>query len=118
MRHWFDFKSTLVFCYFRVIYIETPNTRITDGETVRPRIRSNSAESWESTSTSNLLNTVRLHWFQRQDDTERKRDTNGNDNSVYVDATNVCDGKEKIVEKGSRRQQQDGYAQIIKAESG
>ncbi|XP_076473762.1 rho GTPase activating protein at 19D isoform X4 [Bombus vancouverensis nearcticus] len=97
---------------------ETPNTRITDGETVRPRIRSNSAESWESTSTSNLLNTVRLHWFQRQDDTERKRDTNGNDNSVYVDATNICDGKEKIVEKGSRRQQQDGYAQIIKAESG
>ncbi|XP_068965591.1 rho GTPase-activating protein 23 isoform X5 [Bombus flavifrons] len=97
---------------------ETPNPRITDGETVRPRIRSNSAESWESTSTSNLLNTVRLHWFQRQDDTERKRDTNGNDNSVYVDATNICDGKEKIVEKGSRRQQQDGYAQIIKAESG
>ncbi|XP_048266043.1 uncharacterized protein LOC100645999 isoform X4 [Bombus terrestris] len=105
-------------CYFRMIYIETPNSRITDGETVRPRIRSNSAESWESTSTSNLLNTVRLHWFQRQDDTERKRDTNGNDNSVYVDATNICDGKEKIVEKGSRRQQQDGYAQIIKAESG
>ncbi|XP_050580091.1 uncharacterized protein LOC126917373 isoform X9 [Bombus affinis] len=105
-------------CYFRMIYIETPNPRITDGETVRPRIRSNSAESWESTSTSNLLNTVRLHWFQRQDDTERKRDTNGNDNSVYVDATNICDGKEKIVEKGSRRQQQDGYAQIIKAESG
>ncbi|XP_071873291.1 rho GTPase activating protein at 19D isoform X3 [Bombus fervidus] len=97
---------------------ETPNSRITDGETVRPRIRSNSAESWESTSTSNLLNTVRLHWFQRQDDTERKRDTNGNDNSVYVDATSICDGKEKIVEKGSRRQQQDGYAQIIKAESG
>ncbi|XP_043594786.1 uncharacterized protein LOC122573017 isoform X2 [Bombus pyrosoma] len=110
--------TRFLFCCFRMIYIETPNPRITDGETVRPRIRSNSAESWESTSTSNLLNTVRLHWFQRQDDTERKRDTNGNDNSVYVDATNICDGKEKIVEKGSRRQQQDGYAQIIKAESG
>lgn len=68
-----------------------------------------------------MLSTVRHHWFQRQDDNiERKqRDTNGNDNSVYVDATNVRGENEKVVvEKGIRRQQQDGYAQMIKTESG
>ncbi|KAF3421563.1 hypothetical protein E2986_05620 [Frieseomelitta varia] len=98
---------------------ETSSPRIADGEKVRPRIRSNSAESWESTGASNLLSTVRHHWFQRQDDTERKRDTNGNDSSVYGDPTNIRDGNEKVVEKGIRRQQQqDGYAQMIKTESG
>lgn len=105
-------------CNVCVIYVETPSPRIADGEKVRPRIRSNSAESWESTGASNLLSTVRHHWFQRQDDTERNRDTNGNDDSVYGDPTDIGDRNEKVVEKGIRRQQQDGYAQMIKTESG
>ncbi|XP_017760398.1 PREDICTED: uncharacterized protein LOC108550950 isoform X3 [Eufriesea mexicana] len=91
---------------------ETQNSKITDVETVRPRVRSNSAESWESTT-----NSAKLHWSE-QNDSERKRDTNENDDFVYVDGSSTCDGNEKIVEKVPRKQQQDGYAQIVKAEHG
>ncbi|OAD55099.1 Rho GTPase-activating protein 21 [Eufriesea mexicana] len=98
----------------RHIHCEPPvnyNT-LEDVETVRPRVRSNSAESWESTT-----NSAKLHWSE-QNDSERKRDTNENDDFVYVDGSSTCDGNEKIVEKVPRKQQQDGYAQIVKAEHG
>ncbi|XP_028521536.2 uncharacterized protein LOC107994952 isoform X6 [Apis cerana] len=97
---------------------ETSNPRIIDGEHVQSRIRSNSAESWESTSANNMLETARHHWSRRQDDTERKRNINGNDDSIYVDTTRSSDENAIIVEKGSRSQQQDDYTQIIKTEHG
>ncbi|KOC62603.1 Rho GTPase-activating protein 21 [Habropoda laboriosa] len=109
---------------------ETPNSsRIIEGETIRPRIRSNSAESWESTSASNLsmIDGGRHQWPQRQDeDSERKRDNtneeDGGGDDGYVDATNAVatGGKEKMHEKGCcrRQQQQDGYAQIIETDHG
>lgn len=101
-----------------VPFPETSNPRIIDGEHVQSRIRSNSAESWESTSANNMLETARHHWSRRQDDTERKRNINGNDDSIYVDTTRSSDENAIIVEKGSRSQQQDDYTQIIKTEHG
>lgn len=99
---------------------ETSNSRIIDGEHVQSRIRSNSAESWESTSANNMLETARHHWSRRQDDAERKRNINGNDDGIYVDTTRTSDENAIIVEsKGSRsQQQQDDYTQIIKTEHG
>ncbi|XP_076757634.1 rho GTPase activating protein at 19D isoform X10 [Xylocopa sonorina] len=94
---------------------ETSNSRIADGETIRPRIRSNSTESWESTSVNNSIEADRHQWSQGQNDTDRKRDTNENDDQGYVDVVN---SGEKNIEKASRKQQQDGYAEIIEAEHG
>lgn len=90
-----------------------------DGEHgVQSRIRSNSAESWESTSANNMLETARHHWSRRQDDSERKCNINGNDDGIYVDTTRSSDENAIIVEKGTRSQQQDSYSQIIKTEHG
>ncbi|CAL7940899.1 unnamed protein product [Xylocopa violacea] len=94
---------------------ETSNSRIADGETIRPRIRSNSTESWESTSVNNSIEADRHQWSQGQNDNDRKRDTNENDDQGYVDVVN---SSEKNIEKGSRKQQQDGYSEIIEAEHG
>lgn len=65
-----------------------------------------------------MLETARHHWSRRQDGTERKRNINGNDDSIYVDTTRSSDENAIIVEKGSRSQQQDDYTQIIKTEHG
>lgn len=102
-----------------VTFSETSNPRI-DGEHVQSRIRSNSAESWESTSANNMLETARHHWSRRQDDSERKCNINGNDDSVYVDTTTRSSDENAIIveKKGSRSQQQDSYTQIIKTEHG
>lgn len=64
-----------------------------------------------------MLETARHHWSRRQDDTERKRNINGNDDGIYVDTTRTSDENTIIVEKGSRNQQDD-YMQIIKTEHG
>ncbi|XP_017878527.1 uncharacterized protein LOC108624059 isoform X5 [Ceratina calcarata] len=75
---------------------DTLSSRIVYNEVGPSRIRSNSAESWESTSNSvDLMN--RHQWPQREDETGRKRDANETEeNRGYVDASD--DGNEKIID--------------------
>ncbi|XP_076669695.1 rho GTPase activating protein at 19D isoform X2 [Andrena cerasifolii] len=86
----------------------TPSPRTT-------RIRSNSTESWESTSGNSQ--TGRHEWSQ-QDDAERARNANEttSNNSTYIDATSSA-SDDKNIRRGSSRGH-DGYAQSIEAERG
>ncbi|XP_076244290.1 rho GTPase activating protein at 19D isoform X6 [Calliopsis andreniformis] len=87
------------------------NMRVTDDEVARSRIRSNSAESWESSSVNSQ--SLRHEWLQRQEDSERKQTEN--DSSSYIDTTSSV-GDDKTMERGSKRH--DSYVQGIETESG
>ncbi|XP_076169211.1 rho GTPase activating protein at 19D isoform X3 [Ptiloglossa arizonensis] len=99
---------------------DTSNPRIAENEAVRPRIRSNSAESWESVSGNSQ--TSRHRWLQRQTDADRELNVheneidneNENENS-YVNATSFT-GDDKTAERGSRKQ--DGYVPSMDTERG
>ncbi|XP_043265062.1 uncharacterized protein LOC122404847 isoform X2 [Colletes gigas] len=93
---------------------ETPNSRIMDNEAVRLRIRSNSAESWDSVSNNSQIS--RHRWPQRQPDNDREPNETDNENeSSYVNAPSSA-GDDKNAERGIRRQ--DGYSHSLDAERG